>query len=581
MTVVDIQIKNVSLFQTVTQSFVTKHIYIKKEKIYHISSEEEKTITANSVIDGQGLFMVPGLIDSHMHIESSMCTPESFSDAVLQFGVTTVVADAHEIGNVFGIEGLNHFMSAQTELDIFHGIPSSVPSTTTELETTGGVIALKEVEELLNNPKVICLGEAMNFKGISYEPDSLIAQIIRLIQEKRPTMPLEGHCPKIQGTDLSDFLYSGISSDHTHQFPESLKERIENGVFIQLQAKSMTKENMAVITEGHFYEYASIVTDDIMADELLSGHLDVNLRKAVACGLPMEKAIYMTTFTPARRMGLNDRGMIAPGKIADFILLDNLEDFSIKEVYKSGRQVFSQGVEQVVSEHDYSYYPSYYFDTLQTRKLTLEDVSLKVGTTLEKVRCQVIRKHEIGTFTEPVIKEIPVIDGYLDWESAECSLLIIMERYGKNRNISYSLIEKPIEEKGAIGTTWAHDHHNIMIMGNTKEDLLKVQHELIEMKGGYCVSHSQEIIGRCPLPLGGIVSTEPIAILGERLKEIRRGMQVIGYKNMNEIMSFSTLSLPVSPAIKVTDVGMMDTKTQVFYDLINKEDGELLNGNTY
>ncbi|MGX7025080.1 adenine deaminase C-terminal domain-containing protein [Vagococcus hydrophili] len=581
MTVVDIQIKNVSLFQAVTQSFVTKHIYIKKEKIYHISSEEEKTITANSVIDGQGLFMVPGLIDSHMHIESSMCTPESFSDAVLQFGVTTVVADAHEIGNVFGIEGLNHFMSAQTELDIFHGIPSSVPSTTTELETTGGVIAFKEVEELLNNPKVICLGEAMNFKGISYEPDSLIAQIIRLIQEKRPTMPLEGHCPKIQGTDLSDFLYSGISSDHTHQFPESLKERIENGVFIQLQAKSMTKENMAVITEGHFYEYASIVTDDIMADELLSGHLDVNLRKAVACGLPMEKAIYMTTFTPARRMGLNDRGMIAPGKIADFILLDNLEDFSIKEVYKSGRQVFSQGMEQVASEHDYSYYPSHYFDTLQTRKLTLEDVSLKVGTTLEKVRCQVIRKHKIGTFTEPVIKEIPVIDGYLDWESAECSLLIIMERYGKNRNISYSLIEKPIEEKGAIGTTWAHDHHNIMIMGNTKEDLLKVQHELIEMKGGYCVSHSQEIIGRCPLPLGGIVSTEPIAILGERLKEIRRGMQVIGYKNMNEIMSFSTLSLPVSPAIKVTDVGMMDTKTQVFYDLIHKEDGELLNGNTY
>lgn len=581
MTVVDIQIKNVSLFQTVTQSFVTKHVYIKKEKIYHISSEEEQKITANSVIDGQGLFMVPGLIDSHMHIESSMCTPESFSDAVLQFGVTTVVADAHEIGNVFGIEGLKHFMSAQTELDIFHGIPSSVPSTTTELETTGGVIALKEVEELLSNPKVICLGEAMNFKGISYEPDSLIAQIIRLIQEKRPTMPLEGHCPKIQGTELSDFLYSGISSDHTHQFPESLKERIENGVFIQLQAKSMTKENIAVITDNHFYEYASIVTDDIMADELLTGHLDVNLRKAVACGLPMEMAIYMTTYTPARRMGLNDRGIVAPGKVADFILLDNLETFSIKEVYKSGKQVFDKLKSRIVERHTYDYYPKNYFDTLKTRHLTEQDLLLKVETDLEKVRCQVIRKHEIGTFTEPIIKEISVTDGYLDWEETGCSLLIVMERYGKNKNISYSLIEKPIDGKGAIGTTWAHDHHNIMIMGSTKEDLLQVQHELIEMKGGYCVSSDNQIIGRCPLPLGGIVSTEPIDILGVRLKEIRTSMQKIGYKNMNEIMSFSTLSLPVSPAIKVTDVGMMDTKTQVFYSMILEEDGKLLNAYTY
>lgn len=582
MIVVDIQIKDVSLFQTVTQKFFKKNVYIKKDKIYHISNVEEETIIANTIIDGQGLFMVPGLIDSHMHIESSMCTPENFSDAVLPFGVTTVIADAHEIGNVFGNEGLDYFMSAKTELDIFHAIPSSVPSTTPSLETTGGIIGLGEVETLLRNPNVICLGEAMNFKGISYDRESLIAQIIRLVQEKRPTMPLEGHCPKIQGTELSDFLYSGISSDHTHQFPESLKERIENGVFVQLQAKSLTKENIAVIKENNFYEYVSIVTDDIMADELLEGHLDVNLRKAVACGLPIEKAIYMTTYTPARRMSLNDRGIIAPGKLADFILLDDLETFNIKTVYKKGRKVYGTDIgKQDKKEYDYAYYPSHYFDTLSTKKLTLDDVTLKVETDLDKVRCQVIRKFEVGTFTEPITKEIPVIDGCLDWETADCSLLIVMERYGKNRNISYSLVEKPIDSKGAIGTTWAHDHHNIMIMGNTKQDLLKVQHELLDIKGGYCVSLNNDIIGSCPLPLGGIISTAPISILGLKVKEIRQSMRQLGYKNMNEIMSFSTLSLPVSPAIKVTDMGMLDTKTQEFYSLIHEEDGTLLNANTY
>lgn len=574
-------IQDVLVFQTVTQKFVKKQVYIKKDKIYHVTDKVDTTIHAHNIIDGQGLYMVPGLIDSHMHIESSMCTPENFSDAVLKFGVTTVVADAHEIGNVFGIEGLKHFMSAKTTLDIFHAIPSSVPSTTTDLETTGGVIGVEEVKELLTYPEVICLGEGMNFKGISYEKNSLIAQIIETVKRIRPTMPLEGHCPKIRGTELSDFLLSGISSDHTHQFPESLKERIENGVFIQFQEKSLSKENMAVIVENNFYDYASIVTDDIMADDLLKGHLDVNLRKAVACGLPMEQAIYMTTHTPARRMGLHDRGMLTPGKLADFLLLDNLEEFSIQEVYKNGQSVYRKGQPVTEKRYSYEYYPNNYFDTIQSRLLTKENLKLKVETDKDVVKCQVIQKFEFGTFTEPIIKGVPVKDGLLQWEDEGLSLLVVMERYGKNRNITYALLDKALTEPGAIGTTWAHDHHNIMVMGNNISDILEAQKDLLEMKGGYTLSHLGEIIAQCPLPLGGIISTEPVSTLGEQLKTIRQAMQTIGYKNHNEIMSFSTLSLPVSPAIKVTDVGMMNTKTQEFYELVLPKDGKLLNENTY
>lgn len=182
-------------------------------------------LTPETIIKAENQYMIPGLIDAHMHIESSMTTPTIFSKAVLRYGVTTVIADAHEMANVFGLDGLDEFMKAETELDIFHAIPSSVPSTTPELETTGGIIGLAEVAELLKNPKIICLGEAMNFKGIAYEPESLIQQIIDLCKKERPTMPLEGHCPKIYDEELADFLFSGITSDHTHQFPDSLKEK--------------------------------------------------------------------------------------------------------------------------------------------------------------------------------------------------------------------------------------------------------------------------------------------------------------------------------------------------------------------
>ncbi|WP_086314364.1 adenine deaminase [Enterococcus sp. 7F3_DIV0205] len=577
---VDMIIQDVLVFQTPTQSFVKKNVSIKDGKFYYISTTEMTNLTPTTVIKAENQYMIPGLIDAHMHIESSMTTPTIFSKAVLRYGVTTVVADAHEMANVFGLEGLEEFMKAETELDIFHAIPSSVPSTTPELETTGGIIGLPEVAELLKNPKIVCLGEAMNFKGIAYEPESLIRQIIDLCKSERPTMPLEGHCPKIYDEELAAFLFSGITSDHTHQFPESLKEKIEAGVFIQFQNKSITPENMKVIVENQFYEYASIITDDVMADDLLKGHLNENVKKAIKAGLPIEKAIYMTTYTPARRMGFHDRGEIAPGRVADFILLSDLNEFTFDTVYKSGKKVYEDGAAiqypTVVEQ-----FPARYKHSVHCKPLTVADLVIKVETNKDSVRCNVIQKQEVGTFTERITKEIPVKNGLLQWQEADCALLVVMERYGKNANISLSLMDKPITEKGAIATTWAHDHHNVMVMGNTVEDIVLAQNELLAIQGGYIVVSNGKITGKCPLPIGGILSQAPIEELGGDLQKVRTSMQKLGYKNMNEIMSFSTLSLPVSPAIKVTDMGMMNTKTQEFYPLIFPEDGVLLNEDTY
>lgn len=573
---VDKIIKNAQVFQTPTRTFAKQTVAIKGDKFYYMNSGDLDQLSSEVIIDAENQYMIPGLLDIHMHIESSMTTPTIFSETVMRYGVTTIVADAHEMANVFGLEGLKHFMAAKTKLDIFHAIPSSVPSTTPELETTGGMIGLPEVKELLKDPRVICLGEAMNFKGIAYEPDSLIAEIIALCKKERPTMPLEGHIPKIYDQELADFLYSGITSDHTHQFPEHLLAKIQAGLFIQFQNKSITPENMAVINEHQLYDFACIITDDVMADDLLKGHLNENLKKAVASGLPMEQAIYMTTYTPARRMSLNDRGMIAPGRMADFILLDDLADFSIAAVYKSGEQVYQKGdafhYPEVVEA-----FPAEYQKSVRCRPLTKEDLQLKIQSDKETVRCNVIQKQVIGTFTQPIVKEIPVVDGVLDLAAADCSLLLVMERYGINGNIAYALMDQPIKAKGAIATTWAHDHHNLMVMGNDPASILAAQHKLLEMQGGYVVVEAGEVTATCPLPIGGILSQAPVIELGRDLQKVRAAMQDLGYENMNEIMSFSTLSLPVSPAIKVTDKGMMDTKNQTFYPLVFPEDGVLLN----
>lgn len=239
---VDLLIKDAFVFQTVQRKFKKKQVYIHNGKIYRVSTNQIAELAAYQIIQAENQYLIPGLIDIHMHIESSMIPPETFSEWALMYGVTTVVADAHEIANVFGLDGIKNFFNVDTKLDIFQAIPSSVPSTRPDLETTGGLIGVAEVAEMLKWSKVICLGEAMDFRGISYEPDSLIQQIIRHCQENRITMPLEGHIPKIYDQELADFLASGITSDHTHQFPNHLLEKIEAGLFIQFQKNQLHRK---------------------------------------------------------------------------------------------------------------------------------------------------------------------------------------------------------------------------------------------------------------------------------------------------------------------------------------------------
>lgn len=561
---VDQLIKNANVYNTFTQSFEKKNIYILDGKFYHISETDD--LECDEVIEADGRYMIPGLIDIHMHIESSMTIPSEFSKAVLKHGVTTVVADPHEIANVFGIEGIQAYMSNATTLDIFYGIPSSVPSTNALLETTGGHIDASNVLELLNEPRILCLGEVMNFKDLTNPDSSLTRDIIDVCHNHYFALPIEGHCPKITGLDLSRYIYYGVDADHTQQSPSSIVEKIQNGMFLEIQRKSMIKENIDVLVKNQFYEYFSLVTDDVMADHLENGHLNVLVKLASDLGMPIEKAIYCATYTPARRMHLNDRGAIAPGKIADFILLDSLDNFSIHSVYKNGRCVY-QIHRNIVIEEEKSTFPKEFYQSIHCAKANPTDFEIEVDIKDGKALCHVIEIEEHSTFTHHKEVEIDVVNHQLMWEEAGLSLLVVFERYQNTGRKSYALIQGAIKD-GAIATSWAHDHHNVMVMGRNVNDMVKAQNEIVEKQGGYCVVHQGELKAFAELRVGGIVSDLPIAILSKQLKEVREEMKKIGYSHDNEIMSFSTLSLPVSPQIKVTDRGILDTYTQNIIPLI-------------
>jgi len=563
---VDQLIKNVYIYNTFTQTFEYGQVYILDGKFYHIC--QDTCLESDDIIDAKGQYMIPGLIDIHMHIESSMTIPSEFSKAVLKHGVTTVVADPHEIANVFGIEGIQSYMSNATTLDIFYGIPSSVPSTNASLETTGGKIDQNDVRQLVQDPKVLCLGEVMNFKDLTNLEYSLTRDIIQACHDHYFALPIEGHCPKITGLDLSQYIYYGVDADHTQQTPASIVEKIKNGMFLEIQRKSMTKENIETLIQNRFYEYFALVTDDVMADQLEYGHLNLLVKLAHELGMPIEKAIYCATYTSARRMHLHDRGTISPGKIADFILLKNLDDFSIQAVYKKGKCVFEADKEIMINEQK-SLFPPHFYQSIHCSKALKEDFEIKVDTNQESVLCNVIEIEKHSTFTHHHQINVPVQDGKLMWEETGLSLLVVFERYHQTGHKSYALVKGTLNE-GAIASSWAHDHHNLMVMGRNVNDMIKAQHTIVEQQGGYVAVKNQEVLAFAQLNIGGIVSDLPIEILAKQLKDVRYAMQQLGYQHDNEIMSFSTLSLPVSPQIKVTDQGIIDTYTQHIIPLVEK-----------
>lgn len=557
----DLIIKHVQVFNSYFKKFMYRDVAVLDGKILHITEADDMPLKADNIIDGSGKYLIPGLIDIHMHIESSMTTPIQFATTVVTHGVTTVVADPHEIANVFGLEGIEAMMDIKCNelIDIFYGIPSSVPSTSFEMETSGGSIGVQEVETLLQREEVLCLGEVMNFKDLVQNQGSNINQIITLINEKKPELVLEGHCPRISGLDLSKYIGSGVNGDHTQQTVKSLEEKIQNGMFMEIQEKSLTKDNIDYLLENNLYEHFALVTDDVMADKLVEGHLNVLIKKAIKMGMKPEMAIYVSTYTPARRMKLLDRGSIAPGKVADFILLSDLEEFVIEEVFKRGVKV----EEKTVGLEDHQQcFPTHFYQSIKLTKLSASDFMVNTPDNETKVQCRIINVLSDSTFTEECFDWLEAEQAHLMWQSSKHCLLSVFERYGINKNRTYGLVGGDVLKRGALASSYAHDSHNLMVMGKNVEDMVLAANWVIENQGGICVAEQGKILAALELPIGGILSEEPLNILARKLKKVRQALQALGYHHHNEIMSLSTLTLPVSPALKISDRGLINVQEQ-------------------
>ena len=571
----DLIIKNANVFMTYRQCFEKRDVAVAGEKFYCVSPAI--VYPGVKTIDAQGKYMIPGFIDIHMHIESSMTTPVEFSRTTLPYGVTTVVADAHEIANVFGMEGIKSFMSQKTEQDIFWAIPSSVPATNEELETPGAALYPEDAKKMASDSGVLCLGEIMNFKDLSADGYSKTREMIRLCKEEAPLMRIEGHCPGLSGEDLNRFIYEGVDADHTQQTPQSVLEKTDFGMFLELQLKSLRPEVVKVVCENQLYENVALVTDDTMADKLVKSQLNGIVKAAIEAGMPVEKAIYCATWTPARRMHLDDRGMIAPGKIADFALLESLKDMQPVMVFKKGCCVYEKGAlekgqadmqAEIQEQRSLSVgdFPEHFYHSVQCREAEKEDFQIKAeDPSAAFAEVNVIKISDFGTATTPVKKRLSIKNGNICWKEAGLSLAVVYERYGKNGNVAKALVEGTFKEPGAAATTWSHDSHNLLVMGNNEEDMELAQKRVRELQGGYVVYAGGKLAAQATLPVGGILSDQPVSVLG---KQVRKAMEDLGYDNNNVIMSMSTLCLPVSPRLKLTDFGLLEVKSQEKVPLI-------------
>lgn len=562
---IDLLIKNAHVFRTYRQVFEKMDIAVSGEKFYYVSPLLH--CKAENTVDYSGKYIIPGLIDIHMHIESSMTYPREFSRIVLPYGVTTVVSDPHEIANVFGIDGVNAFMEQDTPMDIFYAIPSCVPSTNFETETSGGIIDEAAVYSLLKSEKIICLGEVMNFKDLVSSDDTLIKRILSICHEKRPDLRIEGHCPKLTGKDLSHFIFHGVDADHTQQTAGSILEKADLGMFLELQYKSLTDETVGVVNKYNLFESIALVTDDTMPDHLLSGHLNLIIKRAIETGMPVEKAVYCSTFTPARRMGLFDRGSIAPGKLADFVVLNNLTDWKPHAVYKNGKLYKPDAVKS-----DYNnVFPKAFYNSVFCKAASEEDFILRTDNDCAFADVSVIQITDFGNSTKYSTCRLRVENRMLCWQEAGLSLVTIFERHGKNGNVSHALLSGGFTKQGAVATTWSHDSHNLFVIGTSIPDMVSAQHEVLKSQGAYAVSENEKITAKASLNVGGIIYDGPVETLASQLKEVRTAIENMGYVNNNVIMSISTLSLPVSPDLKITDKGLYDVKKQEFTKLILEE----------
>jgi adenine deaminase len=556
----DLLITGVRLVNTFTVEVYPAQIAVAGPLVAAVLEPAER-VDARQVVDGAGRYAVPGLVDSHLHIESSMVLPPAFAAAVVPRGVLTVIADPHEIANVMGLPGIRLLadLARALPLDVFLQAPSCVPATA--LETAGAEIGPAEIRELLAWDEVLAVGEVMDFHAVLAQAGRA-AEV--LAEGVRGGAVIEGHAPDLSGPELAAYVAAGVTSDHTFVTPALAEERLRSGVTLQLQLKTLAPETVRRAAALARSLNLCLVTDDVMADELLeTGHLDHILRTAIRLGLDPVEAIRAATLAPARRMRLDDRGAIAPGRLAHIVLTSDLAEFRADLVIHAGRVVARDGALTVREEP-----PAVPPSALRTVRIPPpgpDRFRLPASGTSATVHVMAMRPD--STYTDVETATLAVRGGILDWPASGLCLAAVFERHGRAGTVGYGLVRGALA-RGAVAMTWAHDSHNLLVLGRSPEEMATAARWVAASSGGMVAVRNGEVLGGVRLPVAGIVSDRSVPEVAAELSRFRQALGMLGFAHRSPVMALGVLTLPVSPALKLTDRGLVDVRAGRIVPLI-------------
>jgi len=506
---------------------------------------------AKRTIDVEGDFLCPGLIDGHVHVESSMVGIPEFARAILPHGTTTIVMDPHEIANVWGVEGVR-FMAESAKgipLNVFIMIPSCIPATS--LETSGAELKADEIEPLLNEPWAIGLAEMMNFPGV-IRRDPEVLKKIEIAHGKR----IDGHAPLLMGKELYAYLTSGIRSDHECTTPKEAKEKLKNGMWIMVREGSTARNLKDLLPLIHSKNSRRFfwVTDDRHPKELSEeGHIDSMIRQAIRLGLDPILAIQMATLNVAEYFRLDDLGAIAPGFRADLVSFDHLGEFRIKKVFKDGLLIAEEG--RLLPKTLKRIKDRKIRESIHIGEINRDSFLLRSNQPWAKV-IQLIPGQII---TKKVMKKIILKDGVAYPNPEEDLLKIaVVERHRGTGNIGVGFVQGFGLKEGAIGSSVAHDSHNIIVVGTNDEEMLRAVQGIQKMGGGLIVISKGKVLASLPLPIGGLMAEASVDRVYQKLRVLDEKVRELGGKLVDPFMALSFLSLPVIPELKITDKGLVD-----------------------
>ena len=506
---------------------------------------------ADEKYDLKGRYLAPGLIEGHIHIESSKLTPSRFAEIVVPHGTSTVIADPHEIANVWGIAGIKYMIECSRELplDIFYMLPSCVPATS--METAGAVLTANDLNTLLEDESILGIGEVMNFPGAYSGDYDILAKIALSAGEK----PIDGHAPGLTGKNLSAYMIAGPSTDHECFELDEALEKLSCGMRIMIREGSTAHnlDTLLPLINEQTERRCMFVTDDKRPGDLLDeGHLDYILRRAVSKGLDPITAVRMVTLNTAEAFGLTGRGGISPGWRADLVLFEDLQSFKVNEVWHGGKLVARDGtILTEVAECKAEYYSG------RLNVPELEPDAILVEDRQCRIRVIGIMPEQIVTKALSVY--MPSADGFLTSDiDNDIIKLVVVDRHSGKGNIGIGFVQGFGIRRGAIGSTVAHDSHNIIVTGVDDNSIIAAISHLVKIGGGQVVTDGNQIKATLSLPIAGLMSDKSVTEVVSFEEELIKGARINGCKLKDPFMVLSFLALPVIPELKLTDRGLVD-----------------------